>query len=102
MNNTWHCLIFLFVGAMLADVSFDITYVHTVFGSDLDSIPNRIFYGLHLLGLAMAIMGMFDMIKLMKKQGGYKARVPIDVSYFIAFKTEFLRILKKLKAVVKL
>ena len=101
MNNNWHCLILMFVGAMLAEVCFDLTYVHPVFGSDLDNIPNRVLYGFHFLGLAMAIMGMFDMIKLVKKQGGYKTPVPVDLSYFLALKREILRVLKKVKAIIK-
>jgi len=102
MNSKWHCLILLFVGAMIAEVCFDITYVYTIFG-DLNNIPNRVFYGLHFWGLAMAIMGMFDMIKLVQKQGGYKnPRSKVDLSYFIALKIECQRVPKKLKAIIKL
>lgn len=101
MNN-WPCLIFLFVGAMLAEVCFNLTYGHAIFGSELENIPNRILYGLHFLGLALAIMEMFDMIKLVKKQGGYKRGVQADLSYFLALKTQILRVLKKLKAIIKL
>lgn len=104
MQN-YSCLIFLFVGAILAEVCFDITYVHTIFGSDLDNIPNRISYGFHLLGLTLAIMGMFDMIKLMQKQEAYKnpsACAKVDLSYFIALKKEILHVLEKLKAIIKL
>jgi len=55
------------------------------------------------MGLAMAIMGMFDMIKLVQKQGGYKnPHSKVDLSYFIALKTEWKRVLKKLKAIIKL
>jgi len=101
MNNNWHGLIFLFVGAMIAEVCFDLTYVHGVFGSDLDSIPNRIIYGFHFMGLAMAIMGMFDMVKMVKKQGGYahSTHAKVDLSYFIALKREVLHVLKKVKAI---
>ena len=92
----------MFVGAMLAEVCFDLTYVHTVFGSDLDNIPNRVLYGFHFLGLALAIMGMFDMIKLVEKQGGYKIDgAKVDLSYFLALKREILRVLQKFKAIIK-
>jgi len=47
-------------------------------------------------------MGMFDMVKMMKKQGGYKLRVSVDVSYFTALKKEIRRVLNKIKAIIKL
>lgn len=90
----------MFIGAILSEICFDITYVYTVFGGDLENIPNRVFYGLHLLGLALAIMGMFDMVKMVKKQGGYKPRVQIEILYFRAFKREIVKVLKKVKAII--
>jgi len=41
------------------------------------------------------------MIKLVKKQGGYKTPVPVDLSYFLALKREVLRVLQKVKAIIK-
>ena len=101
MNEKWQCLILMFVGAMLAEVCFNITYIYAFFGADLENIPNRIVSGLHLLGVVLAIMGMFDMVKTVEKQGGYKPRVQVDVSYFTALKREILHVLKKLKDVMK-
>jgi len=40
----------MFVGAMLAEFSFNITYVYEVFGCDLEFIPNRVVYGRRFLG----------------------------------------------------
>jgi len=92
----------MFVGAMLAEFRFNITYIYEVFGGDLENIPNRVVYGLHFLGLTLAIMGMFDMVKIVKKQGGYKPRISVDVSYFTALKKEIRRVLNKIKAIIKL
>lgn len=103
MNNNWQWLIFLFAGALLADISFDIIYVHKCFGNDLNNIPNRVFYGFHFMGLAMAIMGMFNTYDYARKQLGWKIHgVNVDLSYFTAFKRQFLCVLKKIKASVKL
>jgi hypothetical protein len=103
MNNNWFCLIFLFVGAMLADISFDIIYIHKVFGDDLHNIPNRVFYGFHFMGLAMAIMGLFQSYELVMNQFGWKNEgAKVDLSLFKALKTQVLHVLKKVKAIIKL
>jgi hypothetical protein len=103
MQEYWTYLVLFFVGALICDVCHNIVYVYKFFGENYDSIPCRIVYGFHFLGLMMGFIGLMEAYFVAVKWLGWKSDgAKVDLSYFVAVKVQLMRILGKVKHAMKL
>lgn len=105
--EVWTYLFLFGVGFLICEVSFNILYEYKLGAIYLkdqnpDSIFNRVFYGLHFMGLTMAIMGMFRLYESVIKKMDWKTHgAKIDLSLFIESKKVMVFMYRKFRDFLK-